>query len=72
VITNNSRQKERPRFVSERELEDMGVCSRRTLQGWRLRGRGPRYYKIPPRGMVRYELSEVLIWLAGQAVTPGG
>jgi len=56
-------------FVSEADLERMGIASRRTLQGWRLLGRGPRYYKLS-NGLVRYRWSEIEMWLAERVVTP--
>lgn len=56
-------------FLSEGDLEQMGIASRRTLQGWRLLGRGPRYYKLT-NGMVRYRWSDIETWLAARAVTP--
>lgn len=57
-------------FLSEGDLEHMGIASRRTLQGWRLLGRGPRYYKIS-NGMVRYRWTDIEAWLAACAVGPG-
>jgi predicted DNA-binding transcriptional regulator AlpA len=61
-----SRQKQE--YVSEREVEASGLVSRRTLQSWRLRGRGPRYIKV--QRSVRYRLSDIEEWLAAQTVTP--
>jgi len=41
--------------------EFIGV-SRRTLQGWRLRGEGPRYHRISSR-CIRYSRSLLQEWL---------
>jgi predicted DNA-binding transcriptional regulator AlpA len=62
-------RKQSDEFLSEGELERMGIASRRTLQGWRLLGRGPRYYKLS-NGLVRYRWSDIETWLAARAVTP--
>jgi hypothetical protein len=56
-------------FLSEVELERMGIASRRTLQGWRLSHQGPVYYKLSC-GLVRYRWSDVEVWLAARAVSP--
>ena len=56
-------------FLTEGDLEEMGIASRRTLQGWRLLGRGPAYYRLTS-GMVRYRRSEIEAWLAARAVGP--
>jgi predicted DNA-binding transcriptional regulator AlpA len=61
-----SRQKQQ--FLSEREVEELGLASRRTLQSWRLLGRGPRYIKVSRS--VRYRLGDIEEWLAAQTVTP--
>jgi predicted DNA-binding transcriptional regulator AlpA len=62
-----SRQKQE--FLSERGIEELGLASRRTLQAWRLLGRGPRFIKVGGRS-VRYRLADVEAWLAAQTVTP--
>ena len=61
-----SRQKQE--FLSEREVEELGLASR-TLQAWRLLGRGPRFIKVGGR-TIRYRLVDVEAWLAEQTVTP--
>jgi hypothetical protein len=55
-------------FLTEGQLENRGIASRRTLQGWRLRGSGPRYYKLG--GMVKYRWSDVEDWLNARSVSP--
>jgi len=56
------------RFLTEREVEELGVASRRTLQTWRLLGHGPPYIKV--RRSVRYRSTDIEQWLAAQTVTP--
>ena len=58
------------RYIDESELEALTGISRRTWQKHRLFGRGPRFYRLC--GAVRYDLSEVLEWIKGQAVDGGG
>jgi hypothetical protein len=41
----------------------------RTLEGWRLRGYGPRFVRISPR-CVRYRLKDIEKWLSKQVVEP--
>jgi hypothetical protein len=49
-------------YLTDRDLEAQGIASRRTLQAWRQRGDGPKYYKI--EGCVRYNRAEVEAWLS--------
>lgn len=53
------------RYINESELEALTGISRRTWQKHRLFGRGPRFYRLC--GAIRYDLSEVLEWIKGQA-----
>jgi predicted DNA-binding transcriptional regulator AlpA len=41
--------------------------SRRTLEGWRVKGGGPAFVKLT-RGVVRYRLEDLRDWLAGRVV----
>ena len=59
---------EKREFLTERQVEEMGVASRRTLQSWRLLGRGPTYIKV--HRSVRYRLADLNQFLAAQTVTP--
>lgn len=56
-------------FKSEREIAPIIGISHRTLQKWRLYGRGPRYYKVC--GSVKYNVNEVLQWVESQAAGGG-
>jgi len=55
------------RFYSETELAAYAGLSARTLQGWRLFGKGPPWRKLC--GSVRYDVTAFDSWAAGQ---PGG
>jgi predicted DNA-binding transcriptional regulator AlpA len=57
------------RYIKESELEALTGISRRTWQKHRLFNRGPRFYRLC--GAIRYDLSEVLEWIKGQAVDRG-
>jgi hypothetical protein len=56
------------RLVDERPAADFLDSSVRTLQGWRLRKIGPRYYKIGNR--VKYALDDLRAYRARCAVEP--
>lgn len=47
----------------------MTGLSRRTLQGWRLRGKGPTFYRLGT-DVIRYEANEVEVWIRSNAFTP--
>jgi predicted DNA-binding transcriptional regulator AlpA len=49
-------------YLNEVELAEWLNISRRTLQGWRLRGGGPAYEKFGRS--VRYGISKVRAWIA--------
>lgn len=55
-------------FLSEGELEALGIRKKRTLQKDRLSGKGPRYYKIG--GAIRYRRSDIETWLEACAREP--
>lgn len=46
--------------------EFLGV-SRRTLEGWRVKGGGPRFVSVS-RGMVRYRRTDLESWIEGRVV----
>jgi hypothetical protein len=56
------------RIFDERPAADILDCSVKTLQGWRLRKVGPRYYKIGNR--VKYSLDDLHEYLKRCAVEP--
>ena len=70
---SNTQQHTRPltniRYLTERELAEMLGVSIRTLQGWRCRSRGPRYYKLSGDA-VRYRLDEAQAWAESNASGP--
>jgi len=47
-------------------VERLTSLSRRTLQQWRIRRKGPRFYKIGAR--VLYDQAEVLAWIQSKAI----
>jgi len=53
----SSSSAKKPDFLSERELADRTGISRRSLQGWRQKGRGPRWVKLG--GRVLYDASAI-------------
>ena len=53
------------RYGSEADIEALTGISRRTLQKWRLFGKGPRFYRAG--SMIRYDLAEVDSWIRSQA-----
>ncbi len=59
---------QRKQFLTEGELEELGLASRRTLQAWRLFRRGPPYVKV--QRSVRYRVADIEAWLAAHAVSP--
>jgi predicted DNA-binding transcriptional regulator AlpA len=50
------------RLWSEKEISFHLGLRPRTMQMWRLLGRGPKYLKLSDR-IIRYKLSEVLAWV---------
>ncbi len=57
------------RFGSEGDVEALTGINKRTLQKWRMFGKGPRFYRAG--GMVRYDLAEVEDWLRATASDRG-
>lgn len=55
-----------PVFLTTIELADMLKMSPRSLEGMRLDGRGPRYYRLGEGGKAKvvYRFSDVEEWLA--------
>ena len=67
-MTNFRLKSEHPydsqRHLNEVELASLLNMSERTLQGWRLKGRGPAFVKFG--GSVRYSTDTVEAWIAEQ------
>jgi hypothetical protein len=51
----------KPDFISEAELARRSAISARTLQGWRAKGRGPRWVRLGRR--VLYPMHEAELFL---------
>ncbi|GHF32178.1 hypothetical protein GCM10017044_28900 [Kordiimonas sediminis] len=54
-------------LLNERQAAAYLNQSIRTLQGWRLRGGGPRFVKISGRS-VRYRIEDINTWIEGRIV----
>lgn len=63
-----SQIKAKKRWLTERDLEAIGLCSARTAQKWRLFGKGPRFYRAG--GRVLYDADEVDAWIRSHASGP--
>lgn len=57
--------KRRP--LDPREAANLLSLHPSTLEGYRLRGGGPRYFKPPRAGVVRYAERDLLAWLVENA-----
>ena len=55
-------------LVDERRAADLLNVSVKTVQGWRLRSTGPRYYRISNR--IRYSPADLRAFLSQCAVEP--
>jgi excisionase family DNA binding protein len=47
-------------------LATMLGVSRRTVEGWRMRGEGPKFVRVGSR--VRYDLDDVHVWIQARKV----
>jgi hypothetical protein len=56
------------RFLSDAEIEGCFGIPRKTLQNWRILGRGPLYRKFG--NSVRYDVADLEIWI--QTLPTGG
>ena len=54
-----------PKYINEKQVAEMLGISVRSLQGWRCRGRGPRFYRLGGDS-VRYRTDEVQAWAESQ------
>ncbi len=55
-------------FLNQVQLSDRWQISVRTLEKWRSRGDGPKFVKVG--SAVRYRLTDVEAWEAGQTRQP--
>lgn len=67
--TREQPQEREPAFLSEVELARRTGISRRTLQGWRAQGRGPRFVKLGRRCL--YPLPELQDLLRARSALSG-
>jgi predicted DNA-binding transcriptional regulator AlpA len=64
-ISARDTRNEPPLLHSEAEVEALTGISKKTLQGWRLRGIGPRWIRAGQR-LIRYPSSSLRQWLDAQ------
>ncbi len=64
----NTNGRESSRFLSEKQLSDEYGFPVKTLQGWRVRAKGPKYRKL--EGLVRYDRADIESWIT--AAPSGG
>jgi phage terminase Nu1 subunit (DNA packaging protein) len=64
--TTNSELTSSNALIDERDLSRMLGVSVRTVQAWRVKGGGPAYLKLNNR-LIRYRVTGIKDWLAGQA-----
>lgn len=50
------------RFYSEAEFEEYSGIKRKTLQYWRVVGKGPRFRKLC--GSVKYDIEDIEDWVS--------
>jgi excisionase family DNA binding protein len=53
------------RFLTQRQLADLIGVSERTLERWRVEGRGPKFVAIGPRRRL-YRVDDVDAWTQSQ------
>ena len=58
-------------LLSSDELAQMLGVKARSLEGWRRRGKGPRFIRLSGHKAVRYPLSAVRTWLRALERAPG-
>lgn len=65
---NGPDQRQLPRLglTTDEAAQTLGL-SRRTLEGWRVRGGGPSFVKLT-RGVVRYRPDDLVAWLGTRVV----
>ena len=59
-----------PRFLRTKEVALLCRVKVRTVEGWRRRGQGPEYTKLPT-GQVLYPLPSTLEFIEGYATLEG-
>lgn len=56
-----------PKLLDTSEVADLLTNKANTIEGWRIKGMGPRYIKIGR--LVRYRIEDVNAWLESQERT---
>ncbi|GFE57411.1 AlpA family transcriptional regulator [Geobacter sp. AOG1] len=67
-ITKNEffRNNPQDRLMDQKEVADMLRISTKTLEYWRWKDIGPKFFKIGR--MVRYRMSDVIVYIQGEEV----
>lgn len=63
----NTKSNSAPKLLDTSELADHLTNKPNTIEGWRIKGVGPRYIKIGR--LVRYRIEDVEAWLESQSRT---
>lgn len=53
-------------FLDTRQAATLLQLSHRTLERWRLEGRGPAFLKLGAGGAVRYRMADLEVWAEAQ------
>lgn len=62
-----TQEKHASKLLDTSEVADLLTNKSNTLEGWRIKGMGPRYIKIGR--LVRYRIEDVNAWLESQERT---
>ena len=64
IVPSNSRTTTASKLLDTNQLAEQLLNKSNTIEGWRIKGVGPRYIKIGR--LVRYHLEDVGLWLEAQ------
>ena len=64
IVQSNSRTTTASKLLDTNQLAEQLLNKSNTIEGWRIKGVGPRYIKIGR--LVRYHLEDVGLWLEAQ------
>lgn len=64
IVQSNSRTTTASKLLDTNQLAEQLLNKSNTIEGWRIKGVGPRYIKIGR--LVRYRLEDVELWLEAQ------
>ena len=64
IVQSNYRTTTASKLLDTNQLAEQLLNKSNTIEGWRIKGVGPRYIKIGR--LVRYRLEDVELWLEAQ------